>query len=143
MVEFYPWFKFYFLLIQTHYRIIPFAKTKANRIYANLNATHDLLIKMQRSNQLGTESTSYPDVSLSLDKNVLAKKAGRRQRAKRCFACRLNPSHGPLRFITPLPCEKTQPRSQGSLLPVPTGRRENLGTRLRKTKCRRRRLGLN
>ena len=28
------------------------------------------------------------------------RKAGRRQRARRRFACRLYPSHGPLRFIT-------------------------------------------
>ena len=51
---------------------------------------------------------SYPDVSLSM-KMCAQKKAGRRQRARRRFACRLYPSHGPLRFITnrsQLPCEK-------------------------------------
>ena len=42
---------------------------------------------------------SYPDVSLSM-KMCAQKKAGRRQRARRRFACRLYPSHGPLRFIT-------------------------------------------
>ena len=51
---------------------------------------------------------SYLDVSLSM-KMCAQKKAGRRQRTRRCFACRLYPSHGPLRFITnrsQLPCEK-------------------------------------
>ena len=55
-----------------------------------------------------TSSTSYPDVSLST-KMCVQRKAGRRQRARRRFACRLYPPHGPLRFITsrsPLPCEK-------------------------------------
>ena len=42
---------------------------------------------------------SYPDVSLSMEM-CAQKKAGRRQRARRRFACRLYPSHGPLRFIT-------------------------------------------
>ena len=42
---------------------------------------------------------SYPDVSLSM-KICAQRKAGRRQRARRRFACRLYPSHGPLRFIT-------------------------------------------
>ena len=42
---------------------------------------------------------SYPDVSLSM-KMCAQKKAGRRQRARRRFACRLYPSHGPLRLIT-------------------------------------------
>ena len=44
-------------------------------------------------------SASYPDVSL-LMKLCAQRKAGRRQRARRRFACRLYPSHGPLRFIT-------------------------------------------
>ena len=51
---------------------------------------------------------SYPDVSLSI-KMCAQRKAGRRQRARGRFACRLHPSHGPLRFITngsQLPCEK-------------------------------------
>ena len=55
-----------------------------------------------------TSSASYPDVSLST-KMCAQRKAGRRQRARRRFACRLYPSHGPLRFITsrsPLPCDK-------------------------------------
>ena len=43
-------------------------------------------------------SASYPDVSLSM-KICAQRKAGRRQRARRRFACRLYPSHGPLRFI--------------------------------------------
>ena len=51
---------------------------------------------------------------LSLSMKMCAqRKAGRRQRARRRFACRLYPSHGPLRFITSrspspctLPCEK-------------------------------------
>ncbi|CAH3106710.1 unnamed protein product, partial [Porites lobata] len=40
---------------------------------------------------------SYPDVSLSM---CAQGKAGRRQRARRRFARRLYPSHGPLWFIT-------------------------------------------
>ena len=44
-------------------------------------------------------AASYPDVSLSM-KMCAQRKAGRRQRARRRFACRLYPSHGPLRFIT-------------------------------------------
>ena len=49
----------------------------------------------------GKEPASYPDVSL-LMKMCAQSKAGRRQRARsgRRFACRLYPSHGPLRFIT-------------------------------------------
>ena len=30
--DLYPWFKFYFLLFQTHYHILPFPKTKGNKI---------------------------------------------------------------------------------------------------------------
>ena len=45
------------------------------------------------------ESASYPDASL-LMKMCPQRKAGRRQLARRRFACRLYPSHGPLRFIT-------------------------------------------
>ena len=44
-------------------------------------------------------TASYPDVSL-LMKMCAQRKAGVRQRARRRFACRLYPSHGPLRFIT-------------------------------------------
>ena len=40
-----------------------------------------------------------PDVSLSM-KMCAQRKAGRRQRARRRFECRLYFSHGPLRFIT-------------------------------------------
>ena len=50
-------------------------------------------------------SASNPDVSLSLSlslsmKMCVQRKAGRRQRARRRFASRLYPSHGPLRLIT-------------------------------------------
>ena len=31
-VQFYPWFKFYFLLFQTHYHTLPYPKTKENKI---------------------------------------------------------------------------------------------------------------
>ena len=40
-----------------------------------------------------------PRTQTSLFKTCAQRKAGRRQRARR-FACRLYPSHGPLRFIT-------------------------------------------
>ena len=46
---------------------------------------------------------SHPDVSLSM-KMCARRKAGRRQRARRRFAGRLYPSHGPLRFITSHSC---------------------------------------
>ena len=49
-------------------------------------------------NKLSLNPASYPDVSLSM-KMCAQRKAGRRQRARRRFACRLYPSHGPLRFI--------------------------------------------
>jgi len=49
--------------------------------------------------QLQLVFASYPDVSLSLDEMCAQRKAGRRQRARRRFACCLYPSHGPLRFI--------------------------------------------
>ena len=42
---------------------------------------------------------SYSEVSL-LMKMCAQRKAGRRQQARRRFACRQYPSHGPLRFIT-------------------------------------------
>ena len=32
VVQFYPWFKFYFPLFQTHYHILPRPKTKENKI---------------------------------------------------------------------------------------------------------------
>ena len=32
MVQFYPWFKFYFPLFQTHYHTYPYPKTKENKI---------------------------------------------------------------------------------------------------------------
>ena len=32
VIQFYPWFKFYFLLLQTHYHILPHPKTKENKI---------------------------------------------------------------------------------------------------------------
>ena len=32
VVQFYPWFKFYFLLFQTHYRTLPYPETKENKI---------------------------------------------------------------------------------------------------------------
>ena len=32
VVQFYPWFKFYFLLFQNHYHILPYPKTKENKI---------------------------------------------------------------------------------------------------------------
>ena len=52
---------------------------------------------------------SCPNVSLSMKMSGEQRKAGRRQRARRRFACRLYPSHGLLRLITsrsPLPCKK-------------------------------------
>ena len=32
VVQFYPWFKFYFLLFQTRYHTLPYPKTKENKI---------------------------------------------------------------------------------------------------------------
>ena len=32
VVQFYPWFKFYFLLFETHYHTLPYPKTKENKI---------------------------------------------------------------------------------------------------------------
>ena len=32
VVQFYPWFKFYFPLFQTHYHTLPYPKTKENEI---------------------------------------------------------------------------------------------------------------
>ena len=32
VVQFYPWFKFYFLLFQAHYHTLPYPKTKENKI---------------------------------------------------------------------------------------------------------------
>ena len=32
VVQFYPWFKFYFPLFQTHYHTLPYPKTKGNKI---------------------------------------------------------------------------------------------------------------
>ena len=44
-------------------------------------------------------AASYPDVSLSM-KMCAQRKAGRSQRTRRHFACRLYPFHGPLRSVT-------------------------------------------
>ena len=32
VVQFYPWFKLYFSLFQTHYHILPYPKTKEKKI---------------------------------------------------------------------------------------------------------------
>ena len=32
VVQFYPWFKFYFPLFQTHYHTLPYPETKENKI---------------------------------------------------------------------------------------------------------------
>ena len=32
VVQFYPWFKFYFPLFQSHYHTLPYPKTKDNKI---------------------------------------------------------------------------------------------------------------
>ena len=32
VVQFYPWFKFYFPLFQSHYNTLPYPKTKDNKI---------------------------------------------------------------------------------------------------------------
>ena len=32
VVQFYPWLKSYFLLLQTHYHTLPYPKTKENKI---------------------------------------------------------------------------------------------------------------
>ena len=32
VVQFYPWFKFHFLLFQNHYQILPYPKTKETKI---------------------------------------------------------------------------------------------------------------
>ena len=32
VVQFYPWFKFYFLLFQIHYHTLPYPKTEENKI---------------------------------------------------------------------------------------------------------------
>ena len=32
VVQFFPWFKFYFPLFKTHYHILPYPKTKENKI---------------------------------------------------------------------------------------------------------------
>ena len=60
---------------------------------------------------------------LSLDENVRAKEGGKETTGETCFACRLYPSHGPLRFIT-------------------SHSRFALASTMRKTKCLRRTLGL-
>ena len=33
MVQFYPWFKFYFPLFYIHYHTLPYPKTKGNKIF--------------------------------------------------------------------------------------------------------------
>ena len=47
-----------------------------------------------------TSHDLYCLVPRRLSSMCAQRKAGRRQRARRRFACRLYPSHGPLRFIT-------------------------------------------
>ena len=34
VVQFYHWFKFYFLLFQNHYHTLPYPKTNENKIYS-------------------------------------------------------------------------------------------------------------
>ena len=46
MVQFYPWFKFYFLLFQTHYHTLPYPKTKENEI-----STKDKIEPQHRQSQ--------------------------------------------------------------------------------------------
>ena len=46
VVQFYPWFKFYFLLFQTHYHTLLLPKTKKKRKFkARIKLNHDLFNK--------------------------------------------------------------------------------------------------
>ena len=59
------------------------------------------LTQSKRKAQRWSKSVcTLPLTQTSLFITCAQRKAGRRQRARRRFACRLYPSHGPLRFIT-------------------------------------------
>ena len=46
VVQFYPWFKFYFLLFQTHYHTLLLPKTKKKRKFkARMTLNHDVFNK--------------------------------------------------------------------------------------------------
>ena len=42
VVQFYPWFKFYFLLFQTHYHTLPYPKTKEKKFNPRIKLNHNI-----------------------------------------------------------------------------------------------------
>ena len=44
VVQFYPWFKFYFSLFQTHYHILPYPKTKEKKFEPGTKLNHNMCI---------------------------------------------------------------------------------------------------
>ena len=51
VVQIYPWFKFYFLLFQSHYHTLPYPKTKLNHntdIQSNIQLSINISLKKRR-----------------------------------------------------------------------------------------------
>ena len=42
VAQFYPWFKFYFPLFQTHYHTLPYPETKENKIKPRIRLNHNI-----------------------------------------------------------------------------------------------------
>lgn len=50
VVQFYPWFKFYFLLFQIHYHTLPYPKTKENKKFKpGIKLNHNIYTKISDS----------------------------------------------------------------------------------------------
>ena len=65
VVQFYPWFKFYSPLFQTHYHTLPYPKTKENKIQTK-----------DKFEPQHIHHYSPPPLSASGDKSILVKKLG-------------------------------------------------------------------
>ena len=44
VVQIYPWFKFSFLLFQSHYHTLPYPKTKENKCKPRIKLNHNIYI---------------------------------------------------------------------------------------------------
>ena len=63
VVQFYPWFNFYFLLFQTHYHTIPYPKTKQNVKWLKVDTVitnESVLLTFGECAACNTASSTFP-----------------------------------------------------------------------------------
>ena len=49
VVQFYPWFKIYFLFFQTNYHTLPYSNTKENKLKPRIRLNHKIYTKIDSS----------------------------------------------------------------------------------------------